>query len=225
MTLPFVFTRKVSALRLSTRDAAIILLANEWPLTAKEIYSRLTGSYSIKASYQAVHKLLGELEEEKVVEKTGRKYALSKEWLVDGLDFFKSISDIYAGKVGQIPVDKPFEGTKIFKFDNMTDLSVTLAQLIASKVLANKNEPYFICTFEYGFWTFKFKFQHLGLLVTLITNNPRSKNIIRKDTPFGRWIRAQYSRVGGVSARKRKSCWTTITTNGTTWKTCSTSSE
>ncbi len=184
----------------STKEKIIHLLAERWPLSAKEILLKINKDYSTDISYQAIHKVLLELNNEKIIEKMGKEWKLKKEWLQKGELFFKKSLDEYNGVLNKFNITTPFEGSKTFKFDNFSELCVKTAELLASKTLATNGDGYFICVMEYGFWTFKFKFEQLELLYRMIKNCPKSKNIIRKDTPFGRWIQEQYTKVNGVSA-------------------------
>jgi hypothetical protein len=184
----------------STKDLIVALLSHEWPLTAKEIFRRTQKESDSAVSYQAVHKVLGELEDNFIVEKLGRSYALNTEWIQKSKDFFTQMDTSYKNKIGKYEIDPNFEGTTTFKFTSFTDLCVTTAKLLTSLVLTTPEDKGFICTMEYGWWAFKFRFEHLALLFTMVKNNPKATGIIRKDTPFGRWIGSQYTRVGGCSA-------------------------
>jgi hypothetical protein len=65
----------------STKDKTISLLSQKWPLNAKQIYNALQREHGAEVSYQAVHKLLHELQEEKILEKNGKNYQISKGWI------------------------------------------------------------------------------------------------------------------------------------------------
>ena len=184
----------------STKDLIVSILSEEWPLSVKEIFKRTQRGFEADVSYQAVHKVLSELEGNFIVEKVGKNYALSTEWIQKGKDFFDQVDTTYKNKVGKYKINPNFEGTITFKFSSITDLTVTTAKLLASGILATSDNTKFICAMEYGWWAFKFRYEHLTLLLTLVTNNPKAKFLFRKDTPFGRWIGKQYTRVGGVGA-------------------------
>ncbi len=65
----------------STKDSVILLLSHEFPLSANQVYSRLRKQFALSVSYQAVHKVLTQLLEEKVLVKEGKNYFLSKQWI------------------------------------------------------------------------------------------------------------------------------------------------
>ncbi|MFH1895728.1 MAG: hypothetical protein ABIJ74_04115 [archaeon] len=63
------------------RNKIVEVLTDEWPLTAKQIYNRLQRSYGVSVSYQAVHKQLKLMLEEKMLLKNQANYSISEEWL------------------------------------------------------------------------------------------------------------------------------------------------
>lgn len=65
----------------SVKNAVIKKLSTQWPLTTKQLHHALTREQGINTSYQAVHKALTQLEEEKVVEKEPNGYQLNTDWI------------------------------------------------------------------------------------------------------------------------------------------------
>jgi len=184
----------------STKQKIIDLLSNEYPLPAKSIHSKLQRLYSAEITYQGVHKTLKEMEHEKVIERKKNEYLLSIEWIQKSKKMMERVEQKYLQNQ-KIVIPEDFSGSIEIEFDSLTDLAVSAAELLMSRQLArNSDDPSFICTMEYGIWSFKFKFEHLKLLLNMVIANSKPKNIIRKKTPFGEWVRKQYCRVGGISA-------------------------
>jgi hypothetical protein len=184
----------------STKQKINDILCNEWPLSTKSIYDKLRKQYSAEISYQAAHKTIKELEEAKVIVKKGKGYMLS----IDYIQKLKKVLEDVEKKYLQnetIRVPENFQGTIEIEFSNITDLDVSTAELLLSRQLAKgSNNPSFICILEYGWWTLKFRFEHLNLLREMVNNNPGTRYIIKKKTPFGEWISQQYGRIGAVGA-------------------------
>ncbi|MBI4021395.1 MAG: hypothetical protein HY369_04065 [Candidatus Aenigmarchaeota archaeon] len=65
----------------STKELIIELIASDWPLTARKIHRRLGKQHGLAITYQAVHKAVAELAGEGVLEKTGKGYRLSEQWI------------------------------------------------------------------------------------------------------------------------------------------------
>ncbi len=74
-----------------TKEKIIELLSQEWPLTAKKIYHKVSKRISI--TYQATHKALQELVEKRIIEKSKEGYQISKEWIKNLGDFSNKIEN------------------------------------------------------------------------------------------------------------------------------------
>jgi len=66
---------------LSLKNAIVLILCMEWPLSVAQIYKRVIRTYGIDCSYQAVFKQVKELESTNVLLKEGRLYKLNQNWL------------------------------------------------------------------------------------------------------------------------------------------------
>ncbi|MCX8190300.1 MAG: hypothetical protein N3F05_03690 [Candidatus Diapherotrites archaeon] len=66
---------------LSLKNAIVLILCMEWPLSVAQIYKRIIRGYGIDCSYQAVFKQVRELESTNVLVKEGRAYRINEEWL------------------------------------------------------------------------------------------------------------------------------------------------
>lgn len=182
----------------STKQKIIDLLSNEYPLTAKKIHLKLQKLYSAEISYQGVHKILKEMEIQKVIEKKKNEYLLSIDWIQKSKKVLEKVEQKYLQN-SKIIIPEDFSGSIEIEFDSITDLCVSTTELLLSRKLAT-DKPDFICTLEYGWWPFKFKFEHFHLLYRMVKANPGCKNIIRKKTPFGEWVRKEYNKIGAISA-------------------------
>ncbi len=184
----------------STQEKIVSILSERWPLTAKEIYNTLIREFGMEVSYQAVHKILTDLEENRVIEKSAKNYELSDQWIKRGKGFFTEIDKRYSDSFGKYEIDPNFEGTITLEFKDYSLFCVTIARIMASKALVGNGPNIVITLMKYGWWPFKFKFKDLELLATMTKNNPKAYAILTNDTPFGRWILKQYVRVGGIAA-------------------------
>ncbi|MFH1239659.1 MAG: hypothetical protein V1672_00405 [Candidatus Diapherotrites archaeon] len=181
----------------STKDNAILILGNEWPLSAKEIYSRVLKTYGLNVSYQAIHKALNELEDENIVEKNGKDYSLSKTWLFNRKEFFESLNNKYAESEGKYDVSPDFEGTVTMKFNDLSLFSTTMGSLYTKKILIGNGPEMGVGTFDHGWWLLKFNFMDFQLLVRMVQVHPGGiYSIFKQDTPFDKWISDQYCRAG-----------------------------
>jgi len=190
---------KINPENTSTKQKIIIILTDEWPLTAKKIYNRLQKEFKTTVTYQAIHKIIKELVAENIITKNGNLYKLNIEWIQNSKRLMAELEKRYLqNQKIKIPENSEF-GLIELEFHSMTDLSVSIAELLFSRQLArNSEDKSFVCIMEYGWWTIKFRFEHLELLGKMALTNYKPVAIIRKKTPFGTWIRKQYSRAGGI---------------------------
>lgn len=65
----------------SMRDLIVLILSEEWPLTAKGIYTKLIRTYAVSCSYQAVHKTIKHLVKDGVLIQKPEGYLVSVSWL------------------------------------------------------------------------------------------------------------------------------------------------
>ncbi|MFH1895737.1 MAG: hypothetical protein ABIJ74_04160 [archaeon] len=84
--------------KVSSKDAIISLLVYDYPLTAKKIHLRLKRENGLNVSYQAVHKVLRELEKEKMINRNENSYSLSVEWIKKIKNFADTLEKCYLSK-------------------------------------------------------------------------------------------------------------------------------
>ncbi|MBI5553927.1 MAG: hypothetical protein HY917_04270, partial [Candidatus Diapherotrites archaeon] len=65
----------------SLKEKILQVILSEDPLTARQIHLRLARHFAVSTSYQATHKALLLLTQEKKLTKTGHQYSLSPEWV------------------------------------------------------------------------------------------------------------------------------------------------
>jgi Fe2+ or Zn2+ uptake regulation protein len=81
----------------TTKDIIIHILSKDWPLSARKIYSHVKKNKKGKdISYQAVHKTLKSLVGIGVLERTGRDYRISEEWMNETEKFISVLKDKYS---------------------------------------------------------------------------------------------------------------------------------
>jgi len=75
----------------SIRNKIIEVLSENWPLSAKQIYNKLQRSHGVSVSYQAVHKQLKLMLEEKIILKNEKNLSLNSEWIENKKSFFENL--------------------------------------------------------------------------------------------------------------------------------------
>ena len=84
-----------------TKQFIIETLSDEWPLSARTIYNKLTKKYQFSVTYQAVHKALKEMSEQHVISKNDNAYSLSMEWIKQVNAFGEKIKKDYENPIKQ----------------------------------------------------------------------------------------------------------------------------
>ncbi|MFH1224662.1 MAG: hypothetical protein V1676_02555 [Candidatus Diapherotrites archaeon] len=76
-------------------ELIIMLLASEWPLSAKGMLNRIRERHMQDVSQQGVYKAIKKLHSSGVIEKRGRHYRISPEWLESMHKFSAELSRAY----------------------------------------------------------------------------------------------------------------------------------
>lgn len=184
----------------NVKKGIIQILATDFPLTTKHLHTRLQRLHGITVSYQAVHKVMKELNTEGITTKSTDGWQLNNEWLQSQEKFIQGTKQKYAGNKNQYNIDMKDPKPQVFEFDNFTDLCVETAKLLMSCQLNHGKQEPFHMIMEYGWWSLKFKFEHLQLLYDMVKKCPNAVGVVRKKTRFGKWVISQYKRIGGIQA-------------------------
>ncbi|MFQ5722349.1 MAG: hypothetical protein ACE5GI_07635 [Candidatus Aminicenantales bacterium] len=73
------------------KDAVILALSKEWPLTARKLYNVVRKNYGFAVTYQAVHKVLKQMVEEGIIVKDDKDYSISPMWIKKKKEFYKKL--------------------------------------------------------------------------------------------------------------------------------------
>ena len=77
------------------RDSILSVLAVQWPLSAREVYTHVTKSHKITITYQGVHKTLKQMVSEGVLLIEGGKYLVNVQWARQMADFGNKLAAAY----------------------------------------------------------------------------------------------------------------------------------
>ncbi|MCR4336073.1 MAG: hypothetical protein NUV57_06095 [archaeon] len=179
----------------STKERIVLLLSDEWSLTAKEIYSKLEKLVKNPLSYQAVHKTLNQLITDRVISKKGRNYGLNKEWISNLKKFSENLEQKYELKNKNYSLNKNDEGQVKWVFDDTGVFCVEMAKLLGSDLGAGVKGG--IGLMRHAWWPMSFKFLDFTSLAKMLTANPGGTYlIVQENTPLSRWITKQFKVFG-----------------------------
>ena len=101
----------------SSRDFVVRALSEEWPLSAKEIFNRVSKESNKELSYQAIHKVLVSLTDEKILVKQNGKYLINLSWVEDSKDILDLLQkNLIAEKVVS-PLNQKFVFNSVYEVD------------------------------------------------------------------------------------------------------------
>jgi hypothetical protein len=126
----------------SSKDLIISVLAEEWPLSVKELFSKISKEFRFKGTYQAVFKSVKELQNKKVLVKTGEKYELNISWIKNLQSFTETVeTNYYATKKLKKVLDKNKKGedTILMNFESIFDAEKYLYYFVKNEL--KKSEP------------------------------------------------------------------------------------
>lgn len=126
----------------STRELVISILGAEWPLGAKEIYSRLKRAHGFGGSYQAAHKAIQQMEAEGILEKNGAGHQLSQKW-VDGLN--RQYSDLKTRLGGGA---RSIKDSGAIIFHSLFELDSFFLKLVESEAVPGERPDMFLYWFH-----------------------------------------------------------------------------
>lgn len=122
----------------TVKDAIILSLSKEWPLTARKLYNKVR-KYGFSVTYQAVHKVLKKMLEDGMLLKENKEYSINPEWLEKVKTFAGDVKDIYEGKLEASLVKVVEDGHGNFTFNTIYELDKFLLTLMEKMGPVNKD--------------------------------------------------------------------------------------
>ncbi|MBU2100288.1 hypothetical protein KKG83_03835 [Candidatus Micrarchaeota archaeon] len=111
-------------------DVIIDILSNEFPLTVKQVYIRLKRNHGVNVSYQAVHKHIKQMIENKVLSKDGNDLFINYSWIKKLSNYAKSLESA----IGREKDD----GSRIIILDSF----VACGQFLINDFMGNETGKY-----------------------------------------------------------------------------------
>lgn len=180
------------------RDQLLVILSEEFPLTAKELYNRISRQ-GHEVSYQAVHKVILQLQKEGIVEKKGKGVQLSKEWIHKVKDYAFNVDTIYTtGKQHQLP--KTFEKPFTISFDDFSTYVIWMAENLRDGSFSQGKKGPIYGMFRHALWPLRFNFSDFELLRQMAANR-ETRGFCTHNMPFDKWIATHYF-LGGLKQFK-----------------------
>ncbi len=178
----------------STKEQIIQILSNKWPISVKELHKELEKEFNAKLTYQAVHKTISEMIENKILENENKKLQLNKKWLESQKKFFDTTESKYSGKHENYILDPYNYEPQKFEFDNISKFCVTMAHWINDICLKDKGDQIGIGILRHLWSPTSLRFVDLDLLKKMGKVN-KTYMIIKFNSNLDRWLKKQYDNV------------------------------
>ena len=135
MAIPEIMKPRI--FREPSMNAVIEMLSKEWPLGAKAIYSKINAEHNI--TYAALYKRLNQLSQLNILNKSGGKFELSREWIQDVHDFSAFMLSKRSSKSSSPEeILEMGEDAKLLVFPNILELDAWFLKMTA---LAERRLP------------------------------------------------------------------------------------
>jgi hypothetical protein len=184
----------------NAKDLVFSILKEKQPLSAIEIVKIIRKQHNIGLTYQAVKKAIGDLTHKKVLMKEGKKYSISKDWLVN----LKTTIDRLLTTHETEKETKIFENKMakeqyaVYTFNNLIDCDNFWDDLLfylADNIKEQENHSFLVHS-HYSWW-FLINFgQETKLHQYLIKNKFNTRFLIIGNNPLNKWARNLYKSIG-----------------------------
>lgn len=174
----------------TTKGQVVQTLSESWPLNAKEIYSKIKRKFGADCSYQAVHKVIVQMHEKRILKKNEGKYELNIEWFKDVKKFSEKIEDAY-----KLEKKSMIDGSATMSFENLFDFLKTMLHLFSSDVLIGDGPNFGAGIMKHVWWPLNFsaedfeKFKYMG-------GEHDSYIICSSNTVVDKWLKEYYLKTG-----------------------------
>ncbi|MFQ5722348.1 MAG: hypothetical protein ACE5GI_07630 [Candidatus Aminicenantales bacterium] len=179
----------------TVKDAIVSALTIEWPLSARKIYNQVRKKYGFAVTYQAVHKAMKELLNDKIILKEGKEYSLNRDWIESIKSFANDLGKVYEDKT-TLTIEKAFEqGSGNFTFDNVYKFYMGMATMLKRLALeaGKKSGGIGTAQLRHMYWALASSQKEYDLFDDMLNSYKKTYILCRSDTKADR-IAADYYR-------------------------------
>jgi hypothetical protein len=146
---------EVSGIGKTLPDLIMLILSKEYPLTIKELHTRLKEKYKIKVSFQAIRKALNIMVHQNKLVLKKKEYLVSKEWIKDSKQLVdKLIKNYFTGERKERPpkISSIGKESQVFQFENPLVTDKFFGELLLD--IASMPGEKTLCIQAMHFWYF-----------------------------------------------------------------------
>ena len=170
-----------------SKDHILSVLTQEWPLSAKEISLRVQKESSKEVSYQAVHKLLNSLLDDKILIKQDNKYLINNSWVLSQDELLQKLSKNLSRGDVLSPLNQELVFNSIYECDTF------LANL---KSILSPGKDDELALIWYHFWIPLFFSKNTYKTMKEILTGSKFYAITPNDSPIDKWCADFWGKLG-----------------------------
>jgi len=171
----------------STRNMILAILSDGQQRSVRKILSQLQAVYGKKVTYQAVHKIIGQLCREGVLSRFGKEYQINKGWLTGLCSFVCKI-----GSSEGIP--KVENTANVLRFKNIMEADNFMIKLEKEFAHTTMKKGKICIQYRHSWWPLVYA---KGDYIVDIKSAPNKLyGLCRGDTPTDKWCADFYRKIG-----------------------------
>ena len=106
----------------TAKDLVVSLLADEYPLSAKQITNKIKSKFNVSVTFQGVYKAINQLIENGVLIKEKKNIQINKDWITNAKAFVDSLQKKYFEETKASSESAIGEDIQVYYFDNLISL-------------------------------------------------------------------------------------------------------
>jgi hypothetical protein len=182
----------------NAKDLVFTILTQEQPLSIIELSNKIKKQYVISITYQAVRKAVDNLHAQNVLTKTGKKYAINKEWLLKLKSFFDKLLTKYENKTTLKLFHTEFakEDYALYTFNTLYELDNFWDEVMTYWADHEKENKDYYSHAHYHWWLLINLGKETKLFDHFRKRNIKSHVILRNAQPLNQWASQVYADLG-----------------------------
>jgi hypothetical protein len=182
----------------NAKDLVFTILTQEQPLSLIELTNRIHASYNLNLSYQAIRKAVNALHEEGVLIKEGKRYRISKDWVLSLKSFFDKLLEQYESgtKVHKFTQDMAKENYAVYTLHTMLDVDNFWNDVLMHWMAHEKENKVHVSYYHYGWWFLFNLGEETKLYESYRKHGIKTYALCYRDLPLNRWGLELYRQSG-----------------------------
>jgi hypothetical protein len=181
----------------TTKDMVFTILTSTYPLSLVELQNTIHKQYARSLSFQSVRKAVLELAEAKVLVKEGRRFSISREWILEIIKFSNQLQKQYFTRASSKEKLHVGPNIVVYTIHSLMELDTLSNNIIKDNFEGNADQPLIVAAETMHFW---FVIANLAseteMARTMIGSGVKVYYLNYGGTPLDRWTVEHYKSLG-----------------------------